>query len=57
MMATALSSEASAQMPDHPFEVGTPFPTLALPALDDGRPASIADYRGQKLIVHVFASW
>ena len=39
------------------FEVGQPFPTLAFPALDDGRPRSIADFRGQKVILHVFASW
>lgn len=46
-----------AQMPAHPFEVGTPFPTVSLPSLEDGRPASIADYRGKKVILHVFASW
>ena len=40
-----------------PFQVGQPFPDLALPALQDGRPASIRDYRGQKVILHVFASW
>lgn len=48
---------ADAQMPDHPFQPGTPFPTLSLPSLEDGRPASIADFRGQKIILHVFASW
>ncbi len=40
-----------------PFQVGEPFPDLTLPALQDGRPASIRDYRGQKVILHVFASW
>lgn len=40
-----------------PFQVGQPFPDLTLPALDDGRPASIRDYRGQKVVLHVFASW
>ena len=40
-----------------PFQVGQPFPDLTLPALQDGRPASIRDYRGQKVILHVFASW
>ncbi len=39
------------------FEVGQPFPTLAFPALEDRRPRSIADFRGQKLILHIFASW
>ena len=40
-----------------PFQVGQPFPDLTLPALQDGRPASIRDYHGQKVILHVFASW
>jgi len=40
-----------------PFQVGQPFPDLTLPALDDGRPASMRDYRGQKVVLHVFASW
>jgi hypothetical protein len=48
---------ARGQMPSHSFEVGSPFPTLSLPSLDDGRPASVADFRGRKLILHVFASW
>jgi hypothetical protein len=34
-----------------------PFPELFLPSLDDGRPLSIASFRGQKLVLHVFASW
>ena len=59
LIAIAAPSEARAQssMPSHGFEVGTPFPTLSLPSLDDGRPASIADFRGQKVILHIFASW
>ena len=40
-----------------PFRVGQPFPKLTLPALEDGQPASIRDYRGRKVILHVFASW
>lgn len=50
-------SLAVAQMPDHPFQPGTAFPTLSLPSLEDRRPASIADFRGQRIILHVFASW
>ena len=37
--------------------VGDPFPDLTLPALQDGKPVSIRDFRGQKLILHIFASW
>lgn len=39
------------------FEVGQPFPPITLPALRDGRPMSIMQFRGQKLILHIFASW
>ncbi len=39
------------------IEVGRPFPDLALPAADDGRRLSIADFRGSKVVLHVFASW
>ena len=39
------------------LEVGERFPDLLLPRLEDGRPGSIADYRGEKLLLHVFASW
>jgi len=57
-MAAAAPSQASAQgsLPAS-FEVGAPFPTLSFPSLDGGRPASIADFRGQKVILHIFASW
>lgn len=37
--------------------LGEPFPNLVLPSIEDGRPRSIADFRGQKLALHVFASW
>lgn len=39
------------------IEVGEPFPDIVLPALDDGSARRISDYRGHKLILHVFASW
>jgi hypothetical protein len=35
---------------------GEAFPDLRLPTLDGGV-ASIADYRGRKVLLHVFASW
>lgn len=37
--------------------VGEPFPDLELPSLDDGAPLSVSAFRGQKIILHVFASW
>ena len=39
------------------FEVGRPFPPIVLPSAADGRPLSVADFRGRKTILHVFASW
>jgi hypothetical protein len=39
------------------IRVGEPFPDLFLPALEDGRPRSIQEFRGRKLALHVFASW
>ncbi len=54
-VSVAIGAGASAQSPQ--FEVGQPFPDIVLPSLEDGRPASIADFRGKKVILHVFASW
>lgn len=39
------------------LEVGLSFPPITLPLLADGSPASIVDFRGEKIIMHVFASW
>jgi len=39
------------------FEVGRTFPNWVLPSLEDGQPASLAQFRGQKLILQIFASW
>ena len=39
------------------FNPGEAFPTVALPAAADGRPTSLADFRGKKVIVNIFASW
>ena len=39
------------------LEVGQPFPDIAFPSMEDGSPMSIADFRGKKVILHVFASW
>lgn len=39
------------------FQVGQPFPEIAFPSLGDDRPMSLADFRGKKLLLHVFASW
>lgn len=38
------------------LEVGNLFPTIQLPTLD-GQIKSIENFRGRKIILHVFASW
>lgn len=39
------------------FHEGQVFPTMVFPSLDGSRPGSVADFRGKKLILHIFASW
>jgi hypothetical protein len=41
----------------HEIELGRPFPSLLLPAIDPPSPLSVADFRGQKLVLHIWASW
>lgn len=52
-----MSADAQADLPPTGFEVGEPFPTLAFPSLEDGEAISMADFRGHKVILDVFASW
>ena len=40
-----------------PFRVGEPVPRLRLPSIEDGRPLTLADFSGEKLMLHVWASW
>ena len=55
----ALLAAVPASAADPPvIEVGKPFPILALPlAGDPGTHRSLEDYRGRKLVLHLFASW
>ena len=39
------------------LQVGQPFPVIALPAMKDGQPMSVADFRGRKLLLHLYAPW
>ena len=68
-MVLACAASAAAQTPtpkpiwarNNPLpaglNVGDAFPTMALPSAADGRPTSLAEYRGKKVIVNIFASW
>ena len=57
LVAAMAATPSDAQAQNAGFEVGQPFSTLSFPALEDGRPRSIAEFRGQRIILHVFASW
>ncbi len=53
---SAPAPEAAPQRDGIPFRIGQPFPDLSLPDVEGNR-RSIADFRGHKLILHIFASW
>ncbi len=36
---------------------GQPFPDIVLPDLETGEPTSLSRYRGERVVLHVFASW
>ena len=39
------------------IEPGRPFPDLVLPSMEDGSPMWLRQFRGRKVLLHVFASW
>ncbi len=51
------ASGQAAPAASYGLQVGQHFPTMAFPALEDGRPRSISEFRGKKLVLHIFASW
>jgi hypothetical protein len=58
VVAMAISLEDAMAKPSSTgFKVGEPFPNLVLPSLEDGKPLSLARFRRQKVILHIFASW
>lgn len=52
-----LSAPAAAQRGMGLIKMNEPFPDLALPSMRDGKPMSIGDFAGKKVVLHVFASW
>ena len=50
------SNMLAADLPEG-LQIGKSFPDLVLPSIRDGKPISVADFRGQKLLLQVFASW
>ncbi len=54
VMLLATATIARTDLPE--IAVGKPFPVIELPTLD-GESASIASFRGRRVMLHVFASW
>ena len=52
---TIMGKTATAAAPT--IEVGEPFPSLTLPRADGKELFSISKYRGERVLLHVFASW
>jgi len=46
---------AAAQAPE--LTPGNRFPDWRLPSIDGSGPRSVSDFRGRKVVLHVFASW
>jgi hypothetical protein len=55
--ASPSTARAQSPLPATDFQPGQQFPEVVLPSLKDGQPMSITEFRGKKLILHVFASW
>ena len=56
-MAALLASLTGFPLHGASLKVGEPFPVIALPSAKDGQPMSVNDFRGRKLLLHLFASW
>lgn len=39
------------------IEMNRPFPDILLPDLETGQPSSIARFKGERVVLQVFASW
>ncbi len=55
--ATLASLQDQRYPPIAHLRAGNPFPALTLPDCADGRPTSLADFRGKRVLLQLFASW
>ena len=55
--AVTLASALSAAPVETGVEVGQAYPVDPLPSLNEGEALSVARFRGQKVVLHQFASW
>ena len=59
LLVSCQGREAPSALPEGPvrIEPGRPFPDIVLPSLEDGSPMWLRQFRGRKVLLHVFASW
>ena len=57
MVGLTMAPPALAQRGLGEIKMGQRFPDLTFRSMEDGSPVSMADYRGKKVVLHVFASW
>jgi len=57
MTHTAAAQKSVRELAFSFIQEGQPFPDLVLPDLKTGQPRSITEFRGKKVLLHVFASW
>ncbi len=57
LVGTVVALVSSGALAGTQLEVGEPFPALTLPSMADGKPMSISDFHGRKVILQVCASW
>lgn len=55
--ALTLAGALSAGPVEAGTRVGQAWPVEPLPSVADGRPLSVARFRGRKVMLHQFASW
>ena len=56
-LAAAVCAVAAGGSPAAPPAVGDRHPDFTLPAVADGKPVSLSDFRGKKVLLIQFASW
>ena len=55
--ASIADADVQPTLSDTGLAIGRVFPTLAFPSLESGQPVSLADFRGEKVVLQIFASW
>ncbi len=57
LVASTAAVTAPVLADDYAPQVGSPHVAFTLPTIDDGRPVSLAQFRGKKVLLIQFASW